>query len=149
MSKQDNVKEEMFTAMKEHDKSLKDSLSMLLQALQKEEKKKMRPLTEDEENAVIAKEIKQLRETLDMCPKDRNDIITSCENRIRIYEKFAPAQMSRLEIHMAVSETLSRLGIEKPSKKDKGKIMKALMPTIRGRADGKEVNIVIDGFITD
>lgn len=149
MSKQDNVKEEMFTAMKEHDKSLKDSLSMLLQALQKEEKKKMRPLTEDEENAVIAKEIKQLRETLDMCPKDRNDIIASCENRIRIYEKFAPAQMSRLEIHMAVSETLSRLGIEKPSKKDKGKIMKALMPTIRGRADGKEVNIVIDGFITD
>ena len=149
MSKQDNVKEEMFTAMKEHDKSLKNSLSMLLQALQKEEKKKMRPLTEDEENAVIAKEIKQLRETLDMCPKDRNDIIASCENRIRIYEKFAPAQMSRLEIHMAVSETLSRLGIEKPSKKDKGKIMKALMPKIRGRADGKEVNIVIDGFITD
>lgn len=149
MSKQDNVKEEMFTAMKEHDKSLKDSLSMLLQALQKEEKKKMRPLTEDEENAVIAKEIKQLRETLDMCPKDRNDIIASCKNRIRIYEKFAPAQMSRLEIHMAVSETLSRLGIEKPSKKDKGKIMKALMPKIRGRADGKEVNIVIDGFITD
>lgn len=149
MSKQDNVKEEMFTAMKEHDKSLKDSLSMLLQALQKEEKKKMRPLTEDEENAVIAKEIKQLRETIDMCPKDRNDIIASCENRIRIYEKFAPAQMSRLEIHMAVSETLSRLGIERPSKKDKGKIMKALMPKIRGRADGKEVNIVIDGFITD
>ena len=57
--------------------------------------------------------------------------------------------MSRLEIHMAVSETLSRLGIEKPSKKDRGKIMKTLMPTIRGRADGKEVNIVIDGFITD
>ena len=69
MSKQDNVKEEMFTAMKEHDKSLKDSLSMLLQALQKEEKKKMRPLTEDEENAVIAKEIKQLRETIrKVCP---------------------------------------------------------------------------------
>ena len=147
MSKQEEVRKKMFLAMKEHDGSLKSSLSMLLQALQKAEKEKRAPLTEEEENAVVAKEIRQLRETIEMCPKDRTDIISSCTSRIEVYKKFAPEQMSKLEIHTAVAGVLSTLGIEKPSPKDKGKIMKALMPRIKGRADGKDVNVVVDGFI--
>jgi uncharacterized protein YqeY len=145
--RQEEIRREMYAALKAHDGTLKESLSMLLQALQKAEKEKRAPLTEAEEGAVVSKEIKQLRETISSCPKDRTDIINACTARIALYEKFMPKQLSRLEIHMIAAEVLSSLGLERPTAKDKGKIMKALMPQLKGRADGREVSIVVDGFI--
>ena len=55
--------------------------------------------------------------------------------------------MSEEEIRAVISEVLSGLGIEKPLAKDKGRIMKELMPKVKGRADGKLVNELVAGFI--
>ena len=147
MSKIDEVRKEMVTAMKSGDKGRKDALSMLLSALKKKASDKREDLTEAEENEVVLKEIKQTKETLEMTPEDRGDIIEECRLRIAVYEEFAPKMMGEEEIKAVIGEVLSGLGIEAPTAKDKGRIMKELMPKVKGKADGKAVNQVLAGMM--
>lgn len=143
MSMIDKVRAEMMTAMKNKDKDRKDSLSMLLSALKNKAIDKREDLTEAEEFEVVNKEIKQTKETMETSPADRTDIIEQCKSRIAVYQEFAPAQMSEEEIKAVVQEVLSGLGIENPTGKDKGKVMKELMPKVKGRADGGMVNRLV------
>lgn len=147
MSKIDEVRSAMFAAMKAKDKERKDALSALLTALKNKAIDKRADLTEEEENQVVLKEIKQLKETLELTPEDRTDIRTECTNRITVLEEFAPHMMDTDEIKAVVSEVLLGLGIAQPTGKDKGKIMKDLMPRVKGKADGKLVNEVVASFL--
>jgi len=147
MTKTELIKNEMIKALKAHDKETKESLSMLLQALQKAAKDKRTELTEAEENAVILKEIKQVQETIESCPVERTDIMGFMLTRKNLYEQFAPKQMNKDEIRKTVNKVVNELGIDNPTKKDKGKIMKNLMPKIKGQADGKDVNTVVDSML--
>ena len=147
MSKIDEVRSAMFAAMKARDKERKDALSALLTALKNKAIDKRADLTEEEENQVVLKEIKQLKETLELTPEDRTDIRTECTNRITVLEEFAPHMMDTDEIKAVVSEVLLGLGIAQPTGKDKGKIMKELMPRVKGKADGKLVNEVVASFL--
>lgn len=144
MGKQELVRAEMIKAMKEKNKAKKETLSMLLAALKNAEIDKMGILSEAEENAVVQKEIKQTRETLETAPANRTDIIKECEDRIAVLSVFAPAMMTEEEIANVVDSTIQELNIEQPTKKDKGKIMKVLMPKVKGKADGKLVNTILD-----
>ena len=74
MSRVDVVRAAMVEAMKAKDKARKDSLSMLLSALKNAEIDKRSPLTEEEADTVVKKEIKQTKETLELAPADRADI---------------------------------------------------------------------------
>ena len=147
MSKIDEVRSAMFAAMKAKDKEREDALSALLTALKNKAIDKRADLTEEEENQVVLKEIKQLKETLELTPEDRTDIRTECTNRITVLEEFAPHMMDTDEIKAVVSEVLLGLGIAQPTGKDKGKIMKELMPRVKGKADGKLVNEVVASFL--
>ena len=140
MSKIDVVRAAMVTAMKNKEKDKKDALSMLLSALKNAEIDKRSPLTEDEENAVVKKEIKQCQETFDTAPADREDIRSEAALRISVYQAFAPADLTREQIAEVIGQVLAELGIEKPTAADKGKIMKVLMPRDKGKADGKLVS---------
>lgn len=131
MSKIDEVRAEMVTAMKNKDKERKDSLSMLLSALKNKAIDKREDLTPDEENEVIKKEIRQTKETLETAPADRTDIIEQCEKRLAVYKEFAPEDLSEDAIREIIREVLAGLGIENPTAKDKGKVMKELMPKVR------------------
>ena len=110
MNKQELVRNEMVKAMKEKDKPKKETLSLLLAALKNAEIDKMGILSESEENAVVQKEIKQTKESLELAPADRTDIIQECKYRIEV----------------------------------QGKIMKTLMPMVKGKADGKLVNQILE-----
>ena len=140
MSKIDTVRAAMVEAMKAKDKARKDSLSTLLSALKNAQIDKREPLTEDEENAIVKKEIKQTRETYDMAPADRTDIREEAAARLAVYREFAPEDMSVEQIKEVIAQVLGELGITEPSAKDKGAIMKVLMPRVKGKADGKVVN---------
>lgn len=140
MSRIDVVRAAMVQAMKEKNKERKDALSMLLSVLKNAEIDKREPLTEEEENAVVKKEIKQCQETYDSAPADRTDIREEAALRISVYKEFAPEDMSVEQIQEVIQSVLAELGIEKPTPADKGKIMKVLMPRVKGKADGKVVN---------
>ena len=143
MSKIDVVRKEMMNALKNGDKPRKEALSMLLSALKAKFIDKRADLTEDEENAVVYKEIKEAQETLDTTPADRTEIIEECRLKIAVYSEFAPQRMTAEEIGAVVDAVLAELGIEKPVPQDKGKIMKLLMPRVKGKAEGNLVNQVV------
>lgn len=140
MTKIETVRSAMVTAMKNKDKTRKDALSMLLSVLKNAEIDKRSPLTEDEENAIVKKEIKQCQETFDSAPADRIDIREEAAFRISVYREFAPEDLSVDQIKEVIQSVLAELGIETPTAADKGKIMKVLMPKVKGKADGKVVN---------
>ena len=148
MSKIDEVRSAMMAAMKAKDKERKDALSALLTALKNKAIDKRADLTEEEETQVILKEIKQLKETIEMTPADRTDILTECNSRLAVLEEYAPKMMDEAEIKAVVSEVLTSLGLDAPTAKEKGKIMKELMPTVKGKADGKLVSEVVASFLS-
>ncbi len=143
MSKIDEVRAQMVTAMKNGDKERKETLSMLLSALKNKAIDKREDLTEAEEFEVVKKEMKQTKETLELAPKDRTDIIEQCEKRLAVLKEFAPEEMSEEAIREVIKGVLSDLGITEPEAKDKGKIMKELMPKVKGKADGALVNKIV------
>ncbi|MGL5434248.1 MAG: GatB/YqeY domain-containing protein [Lachnospiraceae bacterium] len=147
MSKTDVVRAAMMEAMKQKDKAKKDSLSMLLGALKNAEIDKREPLTEEESNAVIKKEIRQTQETYDTAPEDRTDIKEEAIKRMAVFKEFVPADMSEEQIRKVISGVLGDLGIEKPTGADKGNIMKVLMPLVKGKADGKLVNQILSDLM--
>ena len=147
MSKIDVVRKAMVEAMKAKDKARKDSLSMLLSALKNAEIDKREPLTEDEENAVVKKEIKQTRETMELAPADREDIRNEAAARLAVYEEFAPADLTPDQIREVIGEVLRALSIDEQKKSDKGAVMKVLMPRVKGKADGRVVNEVLAGML--
>ncbi len=140
MSRIEVVRAAMVAAMKAKDKARKDSLSMLLSVLKNAEIDKREPLTEAEEDAIVKKEIRQTQETFDTAPADRQDIRDEAAARLAVYREFAPEDMSKEQIVEVISQVLAELGIESPTPKDKGAVMKVLMPRVKGKADGKLVN---------
>ncbi len=140
MSKIDEVRSDMVKAMKAGEKETKDTLSLLLAALKNKAIDKRSDLTPEEEIQVVLKEIKQTKETLELTPADRTDIQEECQHRLAVLERYAPKMMEADEIEAIISATLDELGIDAPTGKDKGRIMKTLMPKVKGKADGKLVN---------
>ena len=147
MSMIDKVRAEMVAAMKNEEKERKESLSMLLSALKNKAIDKRADLTEEEEYAVVKKEIKQTQETLDLAPADRTDIIEQCRARLAVLSEFAPEEMSEDAIRAVIQEVAASLGLENPTGKDKGKMMKELMPKVKGKADGALVNKLVGEFL--
>ena len=143
MSRIDVVRKAMMDALKAGDKPRKEALSLLLSALKAKNIDKRADLTEDEENAVVYKEIKEAKETLDTTPADRADIIDECKLRIAVWNEFAPARMDEDAIRAVIRETLAELGVDAPTAKDKGKLMKSLMPKLNGKAEGRLVNQLV------
>lgn len=105
----------MMAALKAGDKPRKEALSMLLSALKAAFIDKRADLTEDEENAIVYREIKEAQETMDATPKDRTDIIDECRLKIAVYSDFAPQRMSDNEIRAVIAEVLKELDITKHS----------------------------------
>jgi len=147
MTKIDLVRQEMMKALKAKDMDRKNALSMLLSALKAKFIDKRADLTEDEENAVVNKEIKEARDTIETAPADRTDIIENAKLKISIYSEFVPKSMSEDEIIEIVKSVLNQLDIAQPTPQDKGKIMKTLMPLVKGKADGKLISDVVEAFI--
>lgn len=147
MSKIEEVRADMVKAMKAGDKETKETLSMLLAALKNKAIDKRADLTPEEETQVIMKEIKQTKETLEMTPSDRTEIINECTKRLAVLEQYAPKMMDEAEIREIVASVLAEMGLDAPTAKDKGKIMKNLMPKVKGKADGKLVNEIVSSFM--
>ena len=143
MSKIDVVRAAMFAALKAGDKPRKDALSLLLSALKARRIDKGEDLTEDEENAIVYREMKEAQETLDTTPADREATIAECRLRMEVYGEFAPRRMDIEAVRTAVAAAAAELGGELTAK-DKGKLMKLVMPRLKGKADGRLVNQAVD-----
>ncbi len=146
MALMDDVRAGMMAAMKNKDKVRKDALSALLAAMKSKMIDNKGVLTDDDAIAVVAREIKQLKETMDTAPENYVEVKEECAAKIAVLSEFMPKQMDVEEIKEVIRGVLATLGLEKPEAKQKGIIMKNLMPLVKGKADGKLVNEVLATF---
>ena len=146
MALMDDVRAGMMAAMKNKDKVRKDALSALLSAMKSKAIDNKGELSDDDAIAVVAREIKQLKETMDTAPETYVEVKEECAAKIAVLSEFMPKQMDVEEIKEVIAGVLAQLGLEKPEAKQKGIIMKNLMPLVKGKADGKLVNDVLATF---
>jgi hypothetical protein len=129
-------------AMVNKDNLRRDVIRMTLSAFKQVEVDERRDLSADDAVAILQREIKKRRDSVDEARKaGRNDIADSESSELAIIEVFLPAQMSREEITVLAQAAVQQSGAT--SAKDMGKVMALLMPQVKGKADGKLVNEVV------
>ena len=129
-------------AMKEKDKVRKTTITMIRAAILQIEKDKKIELDEADILDVIAKQMKQRRDALEEFQKaNRDDLVEQTQAEMKVIEAYLPKQLTKEEIQLIVDETIAETGVQ--SLKEMGKLMAALMPKVKGLADGKMVNTVV------
>ncbi len=137
----------MKQAMKDKEKKKLSVIRMLKSSLQNEQINLGRELTEDEMLTVLTREMKQRRDSLQEFQKaDRDDLADGVQEEINVLTKYMPQQLSEDEIRQLVAETIAQVGAS--SKADMGKVMGALMPKVKGKADGALVNKLVQQLLT-
>lgn len=137
----EQLQKDMMAAMKAHDKERKDAISSLVSAVKKNaiDAGCRDAILEDMVNSTILKELKTVQEQIDTCPKDRTELIAEYQKRHDIMQEYAPKLLSKEEVQKIVTEQFA----EVLATKNKGQIMKTVMPHLKGKADGKVINEVI------
>lgn len=142
MSLKEVLQQDLKTAMKEKDTIRKNAIIMVKAAILQIEKDKKLELDDEGVIEVIARGVKQRRDSIPEFEKgNRQDIIEDIKREIDILMDYLPQQLSDDEVSRIVSDTIFEVGAQ--SAKDMGKVMSALMPKVKGRADGKLVNILV------
>lgn len=142
MSLLTRLNEDMKQAMRSKDKESLQVIRMLKAAVQNEQINTGQELTEEEELTVLSREMKQRRDSLTEFEKaDRTDLADKVKKEIVIVEKYLPAQLSEDEIRSIVSDAIAKTGAASP--KEFGKVMGAVMPKVKGKADGNQVNAIV------
>ncbi|HLQ39531.1 MAG TPA: GatB/YqeY domain-containing protein [Tetragenococcus sp.] len=142
MSMLTTLNTDMKTAMKSKDKETLQVIRMLKSALQKEQIDQGRDLTDEEELTILSREMKQRRDSLVEFEKaDRLDLVEKTQDEMKIVETYLPAQLSEEEIRQLVQAAIDQTGAKSP--KEFGKVMGAVMPKVKGKADGNQVNAVV------
>lgn len=146
MSLLTTLNEDMKQAMRAKDKESLQVIRMLKASIQNEQIKKGQELDDEEELTVLSREMKQRRDSLTEFEKaDRTDLADKVKKEIVIVEKYLPAQLSEAEIRAIVQEAITKTGAT--SSKEFGKVMGAVMPKVKGKADGNQVNAIVKGLL--
>jgi uncharacterized protein YqeY len=138
----ERINNAIISAMKSHDKETLDVIRMVKGAIQLEKINKQKELEDDDVIAIISKQIKMRRESIEEFKKaSREDLIAKNESEIEILSKYLPEQLSDDELNNIISEVISKVDAKEAS--DIGKVMKELVPLIKGKADMSKVNVII------
>lgn len=147
MSLANRLNEDMKLAMKNKDKFRLSVIRMLRSSIQNSEIELRRSLEDDEVLEVLNREIKQRRDSLQEFEKaNRPDLAEPLKAELEIIQVYLPEQLSEEELDQIVKQTVQEVGAS--SKADMGKVMGALMPKIKGRADGKFVNQLVQKHLS-
>lgn len=146
MSLKAQLTSDLKDAMRQRDERRRDVLRFTLAALQNAEIAAREELDEPAAMAVLAKEAKQRRDSIEEFRKaDRQDLVTKEEAELAILSPYLPEQLSREEVAEAAREAIQEAGATDP--KEMGKVMAVLMPRLRGRADGRQVSEVVQELL--
>ncbi|CCX89236.1 putative uncharacterized protein [Clostridium sp. CAG:590] len=137
----ETLQKDMIAAMKAHDKQRKDAISSLISAIKKVaiDEGHREDIKEDLVDRVILKELKTVKEQIDSCPADRTDLKEEYQLRYDVINEYAPSLMSAEEVKAFIEQKFADV----VASKNKGMIMKNVMPELKGKADGKVINEVV------
>ncbi|MFC7393302.1 GatB/YqeY domain-containing protein [Scopulibacillus cellulosilyticus] len=147
MSFIDRLTEDMKQAMKDKDKVKLSVIRMIKASLQNESIKLGKELSEDEALTVLSRELKQRKDSLQEFENaGRQDLVDGVKKEIAVIDLYMPEQLSDQELQDIIDETISEVGAS--SKADMGKVMSAIMPKIKGRADGSQVSKIVQSKLS-
>ena len=142
MNPKEKLQADLKIAMKAGDTERRHVLRQLMAAIKQVEKDLQKDLSPEDMVSVLMSEAKKWREEIDELEKaGRPDSIAEKQSELAIIEDYLPQQMGRAEIEALVRDVIAEVGATTP--RDMGNVMKALMPRVKGQADGKLVNQVV------
>ena len=141
----ETLQKEMYSAMKEKNKDKKDTISSIINTAKNTaiNAGKKDEITEEIVDNAIKKELKTLKEQIDTCPKDRTELLATFNARMEVVKMLMPKQLEESEIRNILEAEFKDI----LETKNKGQIMKAVMPRFKGIADGKLVNEIITSYL--
>ena len=147
MSLNQKITEDLKQAMKAKDVVRLSCLRMLRTALKNLQVEKGRELSDDEIQSIISSLIRKGKEAAgEFRNGNREDLAVKEEKEIKIFYEYLPQQLTPEQIETTLRDIISELSAESP--KDMGKVMKAAMARMAGRAQGKEVNEIVRKLLT-
>lgn len=148
MSLLERLNNDMKQAMRDKAKDQLSVIRMLKSSLQNEALKKAdRKLTEEEELTILSRELKQRKDSLQEFENaGRIDLVDKVRIEIGYVEAYMPKQLSEEEVSTIVSETIEEINAS--SKADMGRVMGALMPKLKGKADGSLINKLVQQHLS-
>jgi len=142
----DKINTDLKAAMRAKEEIRLLVLRTLLSSINYAEIAKQKKLDDGGIIEVVGKEIKQRRESIEAYDKgNRPDLSAKEKAELAILQEYMPAQMSRDEITAIVEKVIAEVGPKGPG--DKGKVMQKLMPQVKGKADGNEVNSIVTDLL--
>jgi uncharacterized protein YqeY len=142
MALKDQLEADLKAAMKDRDALKTSVVRMLKSAVKYREIEVMKPLDDAGVQGVIASEIKRRRDSVEQYRAgNRADLADKEEAEIAILQRYQPQQLSAAELAAKVDDVIARVGAKGP--KDMGAVMKALLPEVQGRAEGKAVSDLV------
>lgn len=141
-----STKTELETAMKEAlrsgDTVRKNTLRLALTAIKEAEVREQEELDDAAILGILQKEVKSRQETLEEAEgAGRDDLVQAARDEIAVLEDYLPQQMSEEELEKLVDAAIAEAGASSPA--DMGKVMKAVLPMVQGRADGGKVSQMV------
>ena len=144
---QEKLMADLKEAMKGGDKTRLEVIRMVRARIKNVEKAHQKSLDDPDVLDAIAKEAKQRRESIAEFKKaDRQDLLDKEEAELAILLEYLPQQMSREEILAAARGVIEEVGARGPG--DKGKVMQKLMPQLKGKAEGRDINEVVTQLLS-
>ena len=148
MSLKEQLKEDLKSAMRDKDNVRKNVVQLIKAGVLQVEKDNKVTLDDEGVSDVIAKQLKQRRDSLpDYEKSGREDLINQLKREMEILMGYLPAQLTHEELEQIVKGAVEATGAQ--SVKDMGKVMAAVMPKTKGRADGKEINQIARAFLAN
>ena len=146
MSLMEQLTADMKAAMKQGQKERLSVIRLVRGAVRQAEIDGKKTLTDDEVLGVIGKEVKMRRDSIEEFARGgRTDLVEKTQAEIEILMPYLPEQIGADEVRKIVEEVIAEVGAATP--KDRGKVMGALMPRVKGRADGKLVNEIVRSLL--
>ncbi|MCM3586284.1 GatB/YqeY domain-containing protein [Mesobacillus maritimus] len=148
MSLLERLNKDIIQAMKNKEKDKLTTFRMIKSSLQNEAiKLGKQELSEEEELTVLSREMKQRKDSLQEFDKaGREDLVEKLRMELSYVEAYMPEQLSEEELSKFISETITEVGAS--SKAEMGKVMAALMPKVKGKADGSLVNKLVQQHLS-
>ena len=146
MSLKERLADDLKSAMKDKNVVRKNVVQMVRAGVLQIEKDKKVTLDDEGVLDVIAKQLKQRKDSLpDYEKSGREDLIATLKAEMDVLMEYLPAQLTKEELEVIVREAVEKTGAS--SMKDMGKIMAEVMPKTKGRADGKEINTIVRNLL--
>ncbi len=138
----DRLSSELKESLKARNQLKVEVIRLLKSSIKNKEIEKMSPLTDEEILGVIISAAKQRRDSIEQFQKGgREDLVQKETSELEILQTFLPQQLSDEEVVNEIKTIITETGASSP--KDMGKVMKVLIPRIKGRADGTKVSSLV------